>query len=359
MASPVQVTFGGSVPVPNVQELAKIWLDHIPPRFVRTDQEGPFISADSSLPTIPVIDMQSLLHGGNGSSEFERLRSACTNWGFFQLINHGMSSAVIEKMKREVEDFFKLPLAEKQKVAQHPDDAEGYGQTFITSHEQKLNWADMLFVTTNPANMIKPRICDNLPKSLIEAMEAYTSGLRKLGLTILERLAEALGMAVGEMRELFEDGYEGLRMNYYPPCPRPDLAIGSHIHSDTTGLTILLQVNETNGLQVRHGGKWVPVKPLPDAFIVNIGDMLEIISNGEYHSVEHRATVNMDHHRISLAMFFNPKLAAEIGPARSLISPGIAPQFKRITVEEFFKDFFAQLIKGKSFVESMRIKNLA
>ncbi|KAG9452728.1 hypothetical protein H6P81_005632 [Aristolochia fimbriata] len=360
MEESVQVALGGSLTVPNVQELAKQRLDQIPPRYIRTDQEPPLISADPSLPTIPVIDLQNLLNiretRGSFSTELERLRSACVNWGFFQLINHGISSVVIEKMKQEVGDFFELPLEEKQRVSQHPNDAEGYGHTHITSHEQKLNWADMLFVTTNPTSAKKPRIYDNLPDSLREAMEVYAAELRAVAMTILEGLAEGLGMTVGEMRELFEDGYEGLRMNYYPPCPRPEVAIGSHAHSDTTGLTILLQVNQTNGLQVRHEGKWVPVKPLPDAFIVNIGDMLEIISNGEYHSVEHRATVNMDDHRITVASFFNPKLAAEIGPARSLIGPGKVPLFERITVEELFRDFFARLIKGKSFVESMRIK---
>ncbi|GAU38695.1 hypothetical protein TSUD_54430 [Trifolium subterraneum] len=78
-----------------------------------------------------------------------------------------------------------------------------------------------------------------------------------------------------EMRELFEDGTQMMRMNYYPPCPQPEKVIGLTKHSDPVGVTILLQLNEVEGLQIKKNCMWVPVKPLPNAFIVNIGDMLE------------------------------------------------------------------------------------
>ena len=79
-----------------------------------------------------------------------------------------------------------------------------------------------------------------------------------------------------DMKELFEEGSQSMRMNYYPPCPQPEHVIGLAPHSDGIGLTILLQVNEVEGLQIRKDGMWVPVTPLPNAFIVNIGDMLEV-----------------------------------------------------------------------------------
>ncbi|KAJ6751706.1 hypothetical protein OIU85_002161 [Salix viminalis] len=91
---------------------------------------------------------------------------------------------------------------------------------------------------------------------------------------------------------MFEEGCQMMRMNYYPPCPQPELVIGLDSHSDAVGLTILLQVNEMEGLQVRKSGRWIPVEPLPNAFVLNIGDMLEIVTNGIYRSTEHRAAVN-------------------------------------------------------------------
>ena len=65
-------------------------------------------------------------------------------------------------------------------------------------------------------------------------------------------------------------------MNYYPPCPQPELVMGLNTHSDAAALTILLQINEMKGLQIRKDGRWIPIKPLPNAFIVNIGDILEV-----------------------------------------------------------------------------------
>ncbi|KAL2906884.1 Protein SRG1, partial [Bienertia sinuspersici] len=103
--------------------------------------------------------------------------------------------------------------------------------------------------------------------------------------------------------------------SYYPPCPQPDKAIGLTPHSDAVALTILLQFDETKGLQIMKDKKWVPVKSLPDAFVVNIGDILEILSNGIYRSILHRAVVNETKARMSVAAFHNPAFDREIGPS--------------------------------------------
>jgi isopenicillin N synthase-like dioxygenase len=65
-------------------------------------------------------------------------------------------------------------------------------------------------------------------------------------------------------------------MGYYPPCPQPDQVIGLNPHSDGSGLTILLQVNDIQGLQVKKDGLWIPIHPLPNAFVFNVGDQLEV-----------------------------------------------------------------------------------
>ncbi|XP_070664628.1 protein SRG1-like [Malus domestica] len=98
------------------------------------------------------------------------------------------------------------------------------------------------------------------------------------------------------------------------------VVLGLTPHSDGGAFTILLQVNEMDGLQVKKDGIWVPVKSLPDAFIVNIGDVLDIITKGTYRSIEHRATVNSEKERLSIATFYNPRVDGEIGPASSLIT---------------------------------------
>lgn len=68
-------------------------------------------------------------------------------------------------------------------------------------------------------------------------------------------------------------------MNYYSPCPQPEVVTGLSSHSDGGGLTILLQGNEVEGLQIKKDGFWIAVKSLPNAFIINLGDMLEVTIN--------------------------------------------------------------------------------
>lgn len=111
-----------------------------------------------------------------------------------------------------------------------------------------------------------------------EDLEEYLGELEKLAMAIFHQMAKALGMKREDMNMVFEEGRQAVRMNYYPPCPQPELVNGLCPHSDASGITILLQVSEVEGLQIRNSdGAWTPVVPLPDAFIVNVGDSLEVI----------------------------------------------------------------------------------
>ncbi|XVE71546.1 hypothetical protein DITRI_Ditri10aG0159600 [Diplodiscus trichospermus] len=346
------VKLGSSLLVPCVQELARKPSTKIPPRYVRTDEDPVVLSDTDSLPQIPIIDMQKLF-----SQELEQLHQACKEWGFFQLINHGVSTALMEKVKLEIQEFFNLPIEEKKKFWQKPDDVEGFGQAFVLSEEQKLNWGDLFYMVTLPTHLRKPYLFPKLPLPLRETLEAYSIEMRNLAMQMLEFMANALGMDLNDMRVLFEEGHQAMRMNYYPPCPEPELAIGFNSHSDATALTILLQINEMEGLQIRKNGLWIPVKPLPNAFVINIGDIMEIVSNGIYHSIEHRATVNSIKERVSIAAFYFPKLDGDMGPAPSLITPQTPAKFRRIGVADYFKRFYARELRGKSYLDILRIQN--
>ncbi|WMV15700.1 hypothetical protein MTR67_009085 [Solanum verrucosum] len=219
----------------NVQELAKQQVGTILLRYIHDDIET---ISDSSmlLPEIPVIDMLAI---GDDNSELQRLHFACKEWGYFQLVNHGVSSSLVEKVKSEIQAFFNLPMEEKKKFEQQEGDVEGYGQDVVFTEEQK------------------------------DIMEEYCKEMKSLTMIIIRQLGKALRMDEKEMRDLSNDGMLLIRMNYYPPCHEPDKTIGVSPHSDTDALTILLQLNETDGLQVRKDHIWVPIKPLPNAFIVN------------------------------------------------------------------------------------------
>ncbi|XP_059285916.1 oxoglutarate-dependent flavonoid 7-O-demethylase 1-like [Lycium ferocissimum] len=348
---------GDSLKVPVVQELAKQQLAAVPPRYIRDDIEKPTFT--SIFPQVPIINMERLLAIGDDNSELERLHFACKEWGFFQLVNHGVNSSLVEKVKSEIRAFFDLPMEEKKKFEQQEgDDLEGYGQAFVVSEEQKLDWADMFYMITLPTNLRKPHLFPKLPLSLRDALEQYSTELKELAMKIMYKMARALGMQAEDINVLFEEaGTQMMRINYYPPCPQPELVMGLCPHSDVQALTILLQVNETEGLQIKKHGAWVPVSRLPNAFVVNIGDILEIVTNGIYKSIEHRAIVNEDKVRISIATFFSPKLHGDLGPAPSLLTPQSPAKFRRIGVTDYFKGFFSRELDGKSYIDTMRIRN--
>ncbi|KAK4421121.1 protein SRG1 [Sesamum alatum] len=352
----MELKLGGSLRVPIVQELAKEKLATVPSRYTRSDQHPHIILSDLSFRLqIPVIDMQKLLDKCSMDSELQALHDACQKWGFFQLINHGVDVAVVEKMKLEVQEFFNLPLEEKNKFRQEEGDLQGYGQAFVVSEEQKLDWADLFYIVSSPAYLRKPHLIPKLPFTFRDAIEVYASELKILAMKILKLMAQALDMKPEEMETLFTDGMHSMRMNYYPPCPQPELVTGLYPHSDAVGLTILLQVNEVDALQIKKDGVWIPVAPLPNAFIINIGDILEIVTNGAYRSIEHRATVNKEKERISIATFLSANLNGDMGPAPSLITLQSPAKFKRIGVAEYFKGFFSRELVGKSYLDLMRI----
>eukprot|EP00261_Vitis_vinifera_P004530 XP_002270646.2 PREDICTED: protein SRG1 [Vitis vinifera] len=346
-----------AAPVQSVQELIKKPIPAVPQPFILDDPQSPILSASTPLPLLPTINMKHLIMSETADSELEKLHSTCKEWGFFQLVNHGVSSSLVEKLKSEIGEFYKLPLEERIKYKMRPGDFEGYGLSPIRSEDQKLDWGDRFYMTTNPIHTRKPYLLPELPPSLRDSLECYLAELQKLAMMLLGFMAKALKLEKGEMEELFEDGKQSVRMTYYPPCPQPELVMGLTPHSDATGITILLQINGVDGLQIKNDGVWIPVSFLPDALVVNIGDILEVSPHGVYTSIEHRATVNAAKERISIAMFFNPKSSAHIKPATSLTNPHNPSLFKQVSMEKYVKDFFSRKLDGKWYIEHLKIKN--
>ncbi|KAJ0251017.1 2-oxoglutarate [Hirschfeldia incana] len=347
-----------SILVPSVQEMVKEKLiKKVPARYVRSDLDKAEMACDSGLKAeIPVIDMSRLCSSTTMDSEIENLDLACKEWGFFQLVNHGVDSGFLDKFKSEIQDFFNLPMEEKKKLWQKPGDIEGFGQAFVVSEEQKLDWADMFHLTVLPARLRKSHVFPKIPLPLRDTLEKYSAGLKSIAKILFAKMAVALKINPEEMEKLFDDDLgQIMRMNYYPPCPEPDQVIGLTPHSDSTGVTILLQVNEVEGLQIKKNGKWVSVKPLPNAFVVNVGDMIEIVTNGMYRSIEHRGVVNSEKERISIGAFHNMGTGKEVGPLRSLVERHKASFFRSMTTDEYFKGLFSRELGGKAYLDVMRI----
>ncbi|KAJ9564871.1 hypothetical protein OSB04_000837 [Centaurea solstitialis] len=349
---PNVTSYGVSLLVPSVQELAKKPLTEVPSRYVRPHDGAPVISRLSPAMTeVPIIDMQRLASKESCNDELEKLHLACKDWGFFQMINHGVSCSLLDKVKEKTQEFFNLSMEKKKNFWQDAGDLQGFGQVFVLSEEQKLDWGDMFYLITLPHHMRKPNLFPNLPLPFRDTLDEYSGEIKCLALTTLIFIAKASKMEVEDMRVLFDEGMQSMRMSYYPPYPEPEHVIGLSPHSDALGITFLLQINEVDGLQIKKDGNWMPVKPLNDAFIVNIGDALEILTNGLYKSIEHRAIVNSKKERLSIATFLGPKLDGDLGPAPSLITADRPPRFTRVSVADFLKNFFSKELKNKTNLE--------
>ncbi|CAK9153071.1 unnamed protein product [Ilex paraguariensis] len=236
--------------LPSVQELAKEPMFAIPQRYVQVHQE-PTVHSDAF--SLPIVDMKNLSIGGAKDLELENLHSICKTLGIFQVVNHGVRSLRVEKLKHEIEEFYKLPVKEKYKVK--PGDVEGYGHTMIRSEDEKAHWGDRLYMITNPIHRRKPHLLPELPVSLRDTLEFYFSELQKNAMTLFGLMVDALKIDNGEIKEMFMDGMQSVRMNYYPPCPQPEQVMGFTPHSDVTGITILLEINGVAGFQVKKDGK--------------------------------------------------------------------------------------------------------
>ncbi|GAA0150518.1 oxygenase [Lithospermum erythrorhizon] len=149
-----------------------------------------------------------------------------------------------------------------------------------------------------------------------------------ISMNILELLGMSLGVGQKYFREFFQKQDSIMRLNYYPPCQKPDQTLGTGPHCDTVSLTILYQDDNVSGLEVQVDGKWHSIPPKPNAFVVNIGDTFMALSNGIYKSCLHRAVVNNQHPRKSMAFFLCPSIDKIIKPPHELVS--IEQKYERI-----------------------------
>lgn len=150
----------------------------------------------------------------------------------------------------------------------------------------------------------------------------------------------SLGVSKGDLkwagpRGEFNGACAALHLNSYPCCPDPDRAMGLAPHTDSTLLTILYQ-NNISGLQVhREGVGWVTVPPLSGGLVINVGDLLHILSNGLYPTVLHRVLVNRTRQRFSVAYLYGPPANVQISPHVKLVGPNRPAIYRPVTWNEY------------------------
>ncbi|XP_021295899.1 protein SRG1-like [Herrania umbratica] len=349
--------WGKSLPVPSVQEIVRNDFQSVPDRYIHENKDRELNSDNfaSSL-EVPVIDFSLLAKGEEG--EIRKLDLACKDWGFFQITNHGLRDEVLHKMKATVAAFFELPLEEKKKYAKAANEIQGYGQNFVVSEEQKLDWSDMIYLITVPPERRNFKFWPLSLPGFKDAIEEYSAEVQKVAEELYANFSVLMGLDRDGLKRLQGELKQGIRMNYYPVCSRPDLVLGISPHSDGSTFTLLLQDDEVTGLQIKHKQVWVPVKPIPNSLVVNVGDAAEIQSNGMYKSIEHRAITNEEKPRISIATFVFPDDEQEIGPLESMIDDSHRPRmYRNIKYVDYIREKFARRMEGKAHTDFVKLQS--
>ncbi|XP_061995496.1 protein DMR6-LIKE OXYGENASE 2-like [Rosa rugosa] len=321
---------------------------HVPSQFVRPEHDRPNLDQviQSSDMSIPLIDLQDF-DGSRRSEIIKQIGLACQDYGFFQVKNHGINEAVIDNLLAVAKEFFHLPESERMKVySEDPYKTIRLSTSFNVRVEEVSCWRDYLRLHCHPLEDYIHEWPAN-PPSFREDVAEYCKKVRGLAVRLLQGISESLGLERDYINKALAKHGQHMAINYYPPCPQPELTYGLPGHADPNVVTLLLQ-DDVGGLQVLKGGKWVAVKPITHTFIVNLGDQMQVLSNDRYKSILHRAVVNSDKERISIPTFYCPSYDAVIKPAPKLVDDDHPALYRSFTYGEFYGNFWDKGIDKKS-----------
>nr|QEI21529.1 aminocyclopropane-1-carboxylate oxidase [Litchi chinensis] len=265
---------------------------------------------------IPVIDF-SKLNGEERAKTLAEIAIACEEWGFFQLVNHGITDKLLKRVRKVCSEYYKVEREEDFKNSKAVKTLNDLVERKSGEKLENLDWEDVFLLTDDNEWPSKT-------PGFKETMVIYRSELKKLALKVMEVLDENLGLPKGYINKAFnggegENAFFGTKVSHYPPCPHPDLVNGLRAHTDAGGVILLFQDDKVGGLQILKDGQWIDVQPLPNAIVINTGDQIEVLSNGNYKSVWHRVNATLDGNRRSIASFYNPSPKATIAPTPQLI----------------------------------------
>ncbi|KAK7330183.1 hypothetical protein VNO77_24370 [Canavalia gladiata] len=265
------------------------------------------------------------------------IRQACEKLGAFQVINHGVPMNLLKQVELETFRLFNLPTHRKLCALRSPDGIVGYGVPRIQCYFSKLLWSEgfsMMKAPVEHAAQLWPHQPDqqttfcNIMEEGQKEMKASTERMMKLIVESLELGPEDVKWLKGETEALFA-------LNSYPICPEPNKAMGLGPHTDTSLLTVVYQ-SSCSGLQFLGDGiGWIPVHPIPGTLVVNVGDLLSILTNGRFKSVLHRAVVNDTHHRVSVAYIYGPPSDVKISPLTKLTDDDHPPLYRPVVWKDY------------------------
>ncbi|XP_027124380.1 1-aminocyclopropane-1-carboxylate oxidase 4-like [Coffea eugenioides] len=271
--------------------------------------------------TTPTIDLEPFLRDGDEDAKkkaTEEIRQACSEFGFFQVVNHGVP---LDLMARAIDlsmEFFNNPMEEKKKSLLKPGLSPPPG---YVNFQDFSNDGNEHFLILSPSSGIN--IYPENPPEFRNVLEEIFPNLVELP-WLMERIVSiSLGLAPNFLAEYNNDrSCDFLKAVHYFPIEKADQINGRPAHKDANCLTFIFQ-NEVGGLEVLKNEQWIPILPAKGTIVVNIGDVIQVLSNDKFKSASHRVIRQKGKSRCSIVFFDNlhgdkwieplPKFATEIG----------------------------------------------
>ncbi|XP_071701461.1 scopoletin 8-hydroxylase-like [Rutidosis leptorrhynchoides] len=300
------------------------------------------------------IDL-SELNGPNHNQVVKAIAHAAETLGFFQVVNHGVPLELLESLKVAAHQFFNQPVEKKAVYLKgvSPSRMVKYGTSFVPEKEKALEWKDYVsMIYSNDIDALKfwPNECKEVALDYLKKSDEMVKKL-------LQALISNLGVKLDDSRLDEFTGMKMVNMNFYPACPNPELTVGVGCHSDMGTLTVLLQ-DGIGGLYVKkseelspENEEWIEIPPIHGALVINIGDTLQILSNGRYKSAEHRVQTTSIESRVSVPIFNAPLPVSKIGPLAELVTRDGVARYREVVFEEYMNNFFGKSHDGKNSLD--------
>jgi isopenicillin N synthase-like dioxygenase len=317
--------------------------------------------------SVPIIDLESFRRGDDpDGATAQAMAEACAQIGFLVVSGHGVDAEVIDDAQREARAFFHLPLDVKRRCqppvswyfrGYEPPGGSALAKSLGAETPPDLCELFRISRFDDPGNVAAAgggppeleyfygaNIWPDEPAGLRPALERYYAELETLAMTIMRLFAIGLQLPEEWFADKFDRHITNLCVNYYPPQHEPPAPgqLRRGAHSDYGSLTVLYQDDAPGGLEVlTKADEWEPVPHLPGTFVVNIGDLMAVWTNGRWTSTMHRvvnlARADADSERISIPFFHQPNRDALIECIPTCLAPGESPRFAPVTSGEWVR----------------------
>ena len=300
--------------------------------------------------SLPIIDLAS-----SYADVVDAVAEAATEFGFFQVINHGISDELIDLMWAQTKGFFAQPVEFKRALLRTKENSRGFYDRELTKRKRDLKqvfdlghvpFPDM--AEDDPRNFHRVDGRNQWPEldGFRDTMLAWLDACEVLSLRLVGIFALALNEPVEELQRHFgrADHTSAMRLNHYPlgdvltedeaanETPLGDMAL--HHHSDAGALTVLMQ-DDVGGLQVEVDGAWIDVEPIEGGLVINTGDMMQVWSNDRFTAALHRVSPRVEAERYSIPYFFNPSYDCDYAPLPGSIANGDVAHYRSINWGDF------------------------